>query len=434
MLLYQRNQQSYQHGEIPVGYGCQQNLISPDNDLRGILEFLCSEASKLINCGVYYSRQIFFKTGKIPNRAELHKVLGTDNQNVHYKAFYSDTAQQILTGVAESFKSYLGLLKGIKKGTVNQKSKLPGYRQGGMSLVTFTGRSVKLKDGMLRFPLGNKIKAWFGLDSFNLPMPSNIDYKSIREYRILPRNGCFYLELVYKIEDKQADINSKSALLLDHGVDNWLTCISNVGTSFIIDGRHLKSINQGYNKRVAHLMEGKDNGYWSKRLERLTENRNRTMRDAVNKAARKVLNHCLENKIGVVIFGWNKGHKDSANMGKKTNQKFVQIPTSRLKERIAQLCEQYGIKFVETEESYTSKASFVDLDLLPIFGEKPEGWAPSGKRIKRGLYRTLKGWLINADAQGAANIGRKVAMMLGLDLSGISRGTLSMPLRVPLWN
>ncbi len=416
-----------------MGYGCQQNLISTDSDTRGILEFLCSEACKLINCGVYYSRQIFFKTGKIPNRAELHKVLGTDNQNVHYKAFYSDTAQQILTGVAESFKSYLGLLKGIKKRTVEQRPRLPGYRQGGMALVTFTGRSVKLKDGMLRFPLGSQVKAWFGLDSFNLAMPSNIDYKSIREYRILPRNGCFYLELVYKTEDVQSDVNPDSALMIDHGMDNWLSCVSNVGTSFIIDGKHLKSINQGYNKRVAFLMDGRANGYWSKRLEQLTENRNRTMRDAINKAARKVINHCLENKIGVVIFGWNKGQKDSANMGKKTNQKFVQIPTGRLKERIAQLCEQHGIKFVETEESYTSKASFVDLDVLPTFGEKPEGWQASGKRVKRGLYRTAQGWLINADAQGAANIGRKVAMMLGLDLSGISRGTLSMPLRVPLW-
>ena len=175
------------------------------------------------------------------------------------------------------------------------------------------------------------------------------------------------------------------------------------------------------------------NGYWSKRLQDLTENRNRTIRDAINKAARKVINHCLENNIGTIVFGWNKGQKDSANMGAKTNQKFVQIPTGRLKDRIAQLCEQYGLKFVETEESYTSKASFVDLDILPKFGEKPEGWTSSGKRIKRGLYRSNQGWLINADANGAANIGRKVAIMLGLYLSGISRGTLSMPLRVPLW-
>jgi IS605 OrfB family transposase len=415
-------------------FGCQQNLISPDNDLKAILEFLCSESSKLTNCGIYYARQMYFKTGRIPSRADLHKVLGTENQNLHYKAFYSDTAQQILTTVAESFKSFIGLLKGIKKGTVTQRPRLPNYRQGGLALVTYTGRSVKLKDGLLKFPLGSKVKAWFGLDAFYLPMPSNLDYKSIREYRILPRNGCFYLELVYKTEDVQADVDLSKALMIDHGMNNWLTCISNVGTSFIIDGLHLKSINQGYNKRVAFLMEGKANGYWSKRLERLTENRNRTMRDAINKSARKVISHCLDNKLGTVVFGWNVGMKNGANMGAKTNQKFVQIPTGRLKDRIAQLCEQYGIRFVETEESYSSKASFVNLDLLPTFGGKPEGWQPSGKRIKRGLYRTAQGWLLNADCNGAANIGRKVAAMLGLDLSGVSRGSLSAPLRVPLWS
>ena len=374
------------------------------------------------------------RTGRIPNRAQLHKVLGTENQNLHYKAFYSDTAQQILTGVAESFKSFLGLLKGIKNGTVTQRPRLPGYRQSGMALVTFTGRSVKLKDGMLRFPLGSKVKAWFGLDSFLLPMPSNLEFKAIREYRILPRNGCFYLELIYKTENMQANVDPAKCLAIDHGIDNWLTCISNAGTSFIIDGKHLKSLNQGYNKRVASLRSGKANGYWSKRLASLTERRNRQMRDAINKAARKVIQHCLDRQIGTVVFGWNKGQKDCANMGKKTNQKFVQIPTGRLKDRIAQLCEQHGIKFVETEESYSSKASFVDRDFLPTFGEKPEGWKASGKRVKRGLYRTAQGWLINADANGGANIARKVAIMLGLDLSGISRGDLSAPLRLKLWS
>ncbi|XZO04417.1 MAG: RNA-guided endonuclease InsQ/TnpB family protein [Microcoleus sp.] len=415
-------------------FGCQQNLISPNNDLKAILEFLCSESSKLTNCGIYYARQMYFKTGKIPSRADLHKVLGTENRNLHYKAFYSDTAQQILTTVAESFKSYIGLLKGIKEGTVTQRPRLPNYRQGGLALVTYTWRSVKLKDGPQRFPLGTKVKAWFGLDAFYLPLPTNLDHKAIREYRILPRNGCFYLELIYKTETIQADVDSSQALMIDHGMNNWLTCVSNIGTSFILDGLHLKSINQGYNKRVAFLMEGKANSYWSKRLERLTENRNRVMRDAINKAARKVINHCLVNNLGTVIFGWNVGMKNGMNLGTKTNQKFVQIPTGRLKDRIAQLCEQYGIRFVETEESYTSKASFVDLDLLPTFGEKPEGWQPSGQRVKRGLYRTLQGLLINADCNGAANIGRKVAATLGLCLKEVSRGALLTPLKVPLWS
>jgi putative transposase len=414
-------------------YGCQQILISPDKELRALLEFICEESSKLTNCGIYYARQLFFKAGRVPNRAELHKVIGTENQNLHYQAFYSDTAQQILTSVAESFKSYLGLLRGIAKGTVVQQPRLPGYRKGGLALVTFTGRSVKLKNGMLRFPLGNKVKAWFGIDSFQLPMPSNIDYKAIKEYRILPRNGCFYLELVYQNELEQIDLDLTKWLSIDHGIDNWLTCVSNDGTSFIVDGKHLKSLNQGYNKRVALLMDGKPNGFWSGRLARLTERRNRQMRDAVNKAARLVVNHAVAHGIGRIIFGWNQGQKQDVNMGKKNNQKFVQIPTGRLKERIKQLCEQCGIEFIETEESYTSQASFVDVDFLPKYGEKPMQWKASGKRVCRGLYRTAKGLLINSDCNGAANIARKVAVTLGIDLAGASRGALTTPLRVPLW-
>jgi putative transposase len=171
-------------------YGCQQNLINPDKELKAILEYICSEANHLANCGIYYSRQLYFKTGKIPSKADLHKQLGTVQQNKHYQALYSDTAQQTLTSVAESFKSYLGLLKSVKKGTVAQKPKLPGYRKsGGFNVATFTGRSVKLKDEMLRFPLGSKVKAWFGLDAFYLPMPSNLEYEDIVEVRILPRTS-----------------------------------------------------------------------------------------------------------------------------------------------------------------------------------------------------------------------------------------------------
>ncbi len=164
-----------------MSYGCQQILINPDKDLKALLEYVCTEANSLINCGIYYSRQYYFKTGKFPSKVDLHKQIRTIQQNKHYQALYSDTAQQILTGVAESFKSYVGLLNGIKKGTVAQKPRLPNYRQsGGLALATFTGRSVKLKDGMLPFPLGSLVKAWFGVDAFYLPMPSNLDFKTIR--------------------------------------------------------------------------------------------------------------------------------------------------------------------------------------------------------------------------------------------------------------
>ncbi|MEQ9670155.1 IS200/IS605 family accessory protein TnpB-related protein, partial [Coleofasciculus sp. G2-EDA-02] len=153
-----------------------------------------------------------------------------------------------------------------------------------------------------------------------------------------------------------------------------------------------------------------------------------------NKAARIVVNHCLNCRIGTIVFGWNQGNKNGIELGKKNNQEFVQIPTTCLKERIRQLCEQYGIQFIETEESYTSKASFLDKDFLPVFGSGPEGWKPSGKRVHRGMYRTKNGEFINADANGAANILRKVEIQLGLALAKVSRAFLTAPSRVFLWN
>jgi putative transposase len=409
---------------------CQQILINSSPELRAILEFLCTESNKLHNCGTYLARQLYFKTGKAPGKFDLHREL---SKNIHYQAMHSQAGQQCLTTVAESFKSFLGLLKGVKKGTVTQNPRLPNYRKPGLNLVTYPSQAIKLKPEGLRFPLGKKVKAWFGVDAFYLPAPSNLGGVNISEYRILPRNGVFYLELVYKIESVQADVDFSKAIGIDPGLNNWMTCVSNVGTSFIVDGLHLKSLNQWYNKRVSTIKEDRPQGFWSKRLAAITEKRNRQVRDAVNKAARIVVNHCLSNRIGTVVFGWNKEQRQNANLGSKTNQKFVQIPTARLKDRISQLCEQYGLQFMETEESYTSKASFLDLDVLPVFGEKPEGWKESGKRVQRGLYRSNDGFKINADCNGAANILRKVAAKLSLNLDGVSRGALMSPLKVRLW-
>jgi len=415
-------------------FGCQQVLIKPDKKLKAVLEYICGESNKLHNCAVYYARQIFFKAHIYVRPFDVINAL---KRNPHYGALCAQAAQQTCGAVGESVKSFKGLIKLFREGQLERAPKFPSYRtSGGLHLIAYPKQALgkKLIDGQISIPLGQKVKAWFGLKNFLLPMPSNLDYADIREIRILPRNGCFYAEFVYKSLSVQVAVDHQKALGVDHGIDNWLTCVSNLGTSFIIDGKHLKSVNQWYNKRVATLMEGKYNGFWSHQLVRLTSKRNRQMREAVNKAARLVINHCIENGIGVIVFGWNKKQKDSANMGKKTNQKFVQIPTARLKNRIAQLCEQHGIQFVETEESYTSKASFVDRDFLQTIGEKPDGWKETGRRVKRGLYRTgAKNWYINADCNGAANILRKVATMLGLDLDGVGRGVLTAPLRITLW-
>ncbi|NEO69801.1 transposase, partial [Moorena sp. SIO3H5] len=228
------------------------------------------------------------------------------------------------------------------------------------------------------------------------------------------------------------NIDYSQAIGIDHGGDNWLTCVSTRGKSFIIDGKKLKAMNQGYCRLVAKHKSGKSEKYWDSNLDRIQLKRNNQMRDAVNKAARFIINRCLNDEIGNLVIGWNEGQKSHSNMGKQGNQKFVVIPTKRLIERLKQLAFEYGINLIITEESYTSKASFLDRDSLPNHGAKPVGWKPSGKRVRRGLYRTVSGKLINADCNGAANILRKVTTQ-SFDLTKVARGALTLPHRYDLF-
>ena len=130
-------------------YGCQQVLIKPNQDLRAILEFICEQSNKLANCGTYYARQLYFKTGKIIGRHDLSYLL---KGNPHFQALYSHVAQQTLTSVAESFKSFKELSKLFTSGKLANKPKLPQYKKNSLKLATFPKADVKLKDGLLRLP------------------------------------------------------------------------------------------------------------------------------------------------------------------------------------------------------------------------------------------------------------------------------------------
>ncbi|NMG18176.1 transposase [Brasilonema bromeliae SPC951] len=414
-------------------YGCQQVLLNRSLLVHPVLEYLCTQAAKLTNCGIYYGRQVWFKERRYLGKYDLEKEYKT---NRNYQSLHSQCAQQVLRTVAESFKSFYELDKKARKGDLNQKPRLPNYRKNGLASCTYPKQALKLIDNQIRIPLGQTVNTWFGIDSFTIPAPSNLDFASIKELRILPRNREFYAEFVYEqSRAKRPRLNEKWALGIDPGINNWLTCVdsSSSGEGFIIDGRHVKSLNRWYNKQISTLKEGKPQGFWSKKLAAITEKRNRQMRDAINKAARIVVDYCLRMKVGNVVFGWNEGQRQEANMGRRNNQAFVQIPTYRLKERIRQLCLRHGINFVETEESYTSKASFLNHDFLPTFGEKPTSWKPSGRRTKRGLYKSLWYGTINADCNGAANIIRKVDTTLDIDTSRVSRGALTRPTRIKVW-
>jgi transposase len=253
-------------------------------------------------------------------------------EHPHYQALHSQAAQQTLLTVAESFQSYYELLSLFKNGELEFKPKPPNYlKKGGLAVVTYPVQALKLQSGQIRVPLGNTVNRWFGLKAFHVPMPTNLDFKLLKEIRILPRNKCFYVEFVYPAQKTIVALDKSQALGIDPGVSNWLTCVSTRGESFIVDGKKLKSLNQWYNKTVAELKKGKPQGFWSNRLAAITEKRNRQMRDAINKVARLIVDYCLNNNLGTLVFGWNIGNKQEINLGRQNNQNIVQIPTARLR-------------------------------------------------------------------------------------------------------
>ena len=436
-------------------YQTQQVKLNVDEATKSVIQFLCKTANRFENTVLYSIRQDYFEKNQdfyiAPGRNDQPRLIRKSKSltGVSYpklcKLFKDDPdysilggqqAQQSLKSVVERCKSYNGLRKAYFDGTIDKHPNLPNYRtSGGLASVAFPGQAVRfdIENGNCTLSMSKANKeeaAAIGVTKLTVNGGYGFKPENVVEVRILPKLGEFYVEYVYKTREVKAiGLDPTQALGIDRGRDNWLTCVSTLGKSFIIDGRKFKSANAWYNKKVARIKTGKPEKYWDSELDRITTKRNHQMRDAINKTARFLVNHCLREGIGTIVFGWNPGQKDGSRMSRVQNQQFVQIPTGRLKERIRQLCEEYGIRFVETEEAYTSKASFLDGDSLPRHGEKPSQWKPSGKRVQRGLYRSVSGETINADCNGAANIIRKVATQVGLDLSKVGRGVLNLPKR-----
>ena len=232
--------------------------------------------------------------------------------------------------------------------------------------------------------------------------------------------------------EQQRELNKQNALAIDLGINNLATCVCSNGKSFIIDGKKLKSINQWYNKENARLQSIKDkqgiNGITRKQF-RLANKRNNRVNDYLSETARNIISYCLINNIGILVVGHNNDFQRNTNIGKANNQTFTNVPFAKLIHKLTYLCEMYGIQLVEQEESYTSKASFFDNDAIPVFNDNSKHHF-SGKRIKRGLYRTSNGMTLNADVNAALNILKKSNVV---SLEGLySRGAVDTPSRIKI--
>lgn len=415
------------------------NVWQPDKKNQELLEQLAQLSNNLYNCGVYASRQQFFKDKKAVSYVKLN---GLYKKNENYKELFSQTSQQVLKSVAEAFSSFRSLMKLWRVGELDKEPSLPRYRtKGGFYQVVYPGQHLLKIGNKLRVPLGKGGQTKFGRKEFFVPLPERLKDIPVRELRFIPVNGQWQIEYVHLALEKprsSCKLQSERVLGLDPGIDNLVAATSNCGHGFVIDGKLLKSKNQWYNKAKSYYqaildkVNPENTGIQSKRIRQLTIKRNHFVRDFINKTARYIINFCLENNIDTIVWGENFDNKRNVNLGRKNNQSFTTIPHAKLRDRIAQLCLIFGLRFVITEESYTSKCSHFDSDFLPTFGAKPEGWKSSGRRIKRGLFRTAKGWLLNSDNHGAMGILRKVSTMLGFDLSGVCRASVAMPCRIKI--
>lgn len=391
---------------------------------------LCHIAKNLTNQAIYNIRQYYFTENEYLNYEKNYALLkGSEN----YKLLNSNMAQQILKEVDGSFQSFFGLLKLAKKGKYAFKDcKLPCYlpKDGYATLVI---GFVRLNGNKLLLPFSNTYKKTH--KPVVITIPPVLLNKKVKEIRIIPKANARFFEIqyIYEAECIQRNLNPNHALALDLGINNLVTAVSSKGNSFIIDGKKLKSINQWYNKENARLQSIKDRQKYghrpTNRQKSITRDRNNKVNDYMNKTARKIIDYCISNDIGILVVGYNETFQRGSNIGKVNNQTFVTIPYGQLRFKLEYLCKRNGITFVKQEESYTSKSSFWDKHELSVYNDdNPKTYIFSGKRVHRGMYRCANGICLNADINGALNIMRKSNVV---SLTALyTRGEVDTPVRI----
>lgn len=358
------------------------------------LSKVCHIAKNLYNLANWYFRQDFFNLNNFLSYYDLDFIL---NDKEVYKNLPSQTSQQILKLIDKNWKSYFKALREYKQDfkKFKKKPRIPGYKKkNGESIVIFTNQQCKIKEGYLYFPKKVNLE----------PIKTRIIEK-LNQVRILPKGMCYIIEIVYEKEEQDLKLNKEHILSIDLGLNNLITAVNNNGCKpFIIKGGMIKSINQYYNKQLAYFrsIENKKGNFTdTKRIKKLHLIRNNKIKTLFHRISKNIIGYCIQNDIGTITIGYNKGWKQNINIGKRNTQNFVQIPLLKLVKQIEYKSELIGIKVKEIGESYTSKCSFLDNEEIKHHDKY------LGKRISRGLFRASNGVIINADVNGAYNIMKK---------------------------
>jgi len=365
------------------------------------IDDLAFKSKNLYNRANYEIRQHFFETNQILSYNEMASRMQAEES---YCELPRKVSQQVIRCLDRNWRAWKEADKAYKKNLSKflGKPKLPKYKdkEKGRNLLVYTIQAISSKE--LK-------KGWVKPSGTNLMISCN--KQTINEVRIVPRLNYYVVEIIYEQPIQQL-VSGEAVAGVDIGLNNLAAVTSNQKglKPFLINGRPVKAVNNFYNKKKAELQARlKGNRKTSNRIQRLSTKRGFKIDDYLHKSSRFIINRLVESNISTLVIGKNENWKQEINIGKVNNQNFTSVPHARFIEMLAYKAQLVGIKVVITEESYTSVASFLDGDPLPVYGTAERSNIKfSGRRLKRGLYKSKIGIKFNADVNGSYNIIRQV--------------------------
>ena len=385
------------------------------------------ESKEIYNYANYIIRQLFFKKSKnhqfsldfvdeYPELKDLFtKYIEEDKQftTLFYKiirkfaklkefSINTKIIHSIIRRLKADWDSYWALFNLAKNKEYDKKINIPKYKKQ-YNLVEYDNQVLSKKKLKLGFIGTDKMKQGIKISNFHKDL-------NCKSFRIFYKNNNFVCELIYEKEINDKTDSTGKAASIDLGLENLFTVAFNYNKKGIaFKGSKLKSINQYFNKEKAKLQSLlPKNEYSSKRINHLFYKREEQLRNIIGYYSNRLMELLVKEEVSTLVIGHNKNWKDKINIGKVNNQNFVSIPFNKVINIIKYKAEDFGIKCIEQEESYTSKASFLDNDNIPTFNEdENKKHTFSGKRITRNLYQTKNNQIIDADLNGALNIMKK---------------------------
>ena len=367
----------------------EQHTYKPSSTDFAELDKVCRLSKNLYNATLYAARQGFFENGCFRRYNDINKEF-TDTNQVDYRALPAKVAKLTQMLADKSIVSYLGLSRKYRSGEMADRPGLPRYLpKDGRQVVQYTKQAIStVRKGFVK------------LSGTEVYIPTK--QENVRFVRVTPCKVSKNITVEVGYEQEYTPSTGGTTAAIDLGINNLATLVFDTHAPVLYNGKPIKSINQYYNKRLAELRSRQDLSGSKRRttngIKRLTLKRFSKIKDYMHKISREITNQLVSNGVTTLVVGYSKGWKQDVNLGKRTNQKFVQIPFLMLINMLKYKCALVGIHVAEKSEAYTSKCSFIDDE--PI--QKHSNYL--GQRVKRGLFRSSNGTLINADINGGYNI------------------------------